>query len=222
MSDFMGETEQRFPLEFEPQCPQFAWLQKHLGGWQFGEQDLIPVILDTIGASGMFVEVGAGNGDSLPVTIDRMYARAPLACVLVEIDAESRDSLRELYDHATIVEKISWTEIARSDRQLAVVVIDVDGRDSVIMRGMLDAGCRPCLIVCEHMDRHYSIGTTMPHTIPEWLLGAKLQTGHCIADTAETLHAIANKYAYERIGLNRCNSFFVRRDLFPLLFCGEG
>ena len=101
-----------------------------------------------------------------------------------------------------------------------LVVIDIDGRDSIVMREMLDAGCRPALIVCEHMDRHYSIGTTAPSPIPEWLLGTKTEHGHTIQDTAETLHWMAAKYGYERIGLNRCNSFFVRKDLFPLLFRG--
>jgi len=83
---------------------------------------------------------------------------------------------------------------------------------------MLEAGCRPALLVVEHMDRHYSIGTTLPNPIPEWLLGTQLMTYHQIQDTAETLQWIAAKYGYERIGLNRCNSFFVRKDLFPLLF----
>jgi hypothetical protein len=97
-------------------------------------------------------------------------------------------------------------------------VIDIDGSDSVVMREMLQAGVRPALLVVEHFDRHYPIATSFPDPIPQWMLGIKLESGHAIQDTAETLHAIAGKFGYERIGFNRCNSFFVRRELFTALF----
>jgi hypothetical protein len=86
------------------------------------------------------------------------------------------------------------------------------------MREMLQAGVRPALLVVEHFDRHYPIATSFPDPIPQWMLGIKLESGHAIQDTAETLHAIAGKFGYERIGFNRCNSFFVRRELFGKLF----
>jgi hypothetical protein len=216
-SQTVGKSERQFPLEFQPQCHQFRWMLDHLGGWQFGEQDLIPAILDALNlTSGWCIEYGAGDGVTLPLTIDRICKADPSRCILVEIDSERRRSLWKLYQDATISESINWSNFDPDTS--SIVVIDIDSRDSVVMRQMLDAGCRPALIVCEHMDRHYSIGTTLPNPIPEWLLGTITEHGHAIQDTAETLQWIAGKYGYERIGLNRCNSFFVRSDLFPLLF----
>lgn len=216
----MGETgPQEFPMEFQPQCYQFRWMLNHLGGWQFGEQELIPALLDVIDANedcGPYVEIGAGDGDVLPLTIDRMYAKQPGWCRLVEVDDERRALLKQRYPKAACYKHMDFGPLCGPEP--AVVVIDIDGLDSVVMRDMLDSGCRPSLIVCEHMDRHYSIGTTAPNPIPEWLLGTITEHGHTIQDTAETLHWMAAKYGYERIGFNRCNSFFVRKDLFPLLF----
>jgi hypothetical protein len=215
--------EQHYPLDFTPQCPQLAWLVEHLDGWQFGEQGLIPAILDAIGTEGamgteegVYIEFGAGDGETLPLTIDRLYQRFPYWCWLVEIDSNRRDRLNEIYPNAVICRESDWK--AMSYRQVDCVVIDIDGHDSVVMREMLDAGVRPALLVVEHMDRHFSIGTSLPELIPQWMLGLKLESGHAIQDTAETLQVIAAKAGYERIGFNRCNSFFIRRELFGKLF----
>ncbi len=192
----------------------------HLSGWQFGEQELIPAILKAIDADGDCVEYGAGDGESLPLTIEQMYKSGNI-CWLIEIDDNRRSQLKAKYPLAVVEKDLNWkafTETCRSDEGVSLVVIDIDGRDSIVMREMLDSGCRPALLVVEHFDRYYSIGTTLPSPIPEWLLGQQLISHHDIQDTAETLQWIAAKYGYERIGLNRCNSFFVRRDLFPLLF----
>ena len=214
----MGETSSEYPLDFEPQCPQFAWMLNHLGGWQFGEQDLIPAILKQIGAVGLCIEYGAGDGDVLPLTIDRLYQDGR-DCCLVEINEDRQSSLRTRYPNASVTGELNWGGHFVTSWQIpAVVVIDIDGQDSVVMRQMLDSKCRPALIVCEHMDRHFNIGSTTPHTVPQWLLGMELTTGHIIQDTAETLHWIAGEMGYERVGLNRCNSFFVRKDLFGKLF----
>ena len=82
-----------FPMGFTPQCLHLAWLVEHLDGWQFGEQGLIPAVIDAVGAVGRCVEYGAGDGECLPLTIDRMYAREPVLSVLVEIDDERRERL---------------------------------------------------------------------------------------------------------------------------------
>ncbi len=213
----MGEGPREFPLDFEPQCPPLAWLVEYLDGWQFGEQGLIDAIADTLGlASGWCIEYGAGDGVNLPLTIDRICKRDPSRCVLVEIDPVRRDELKTLYPDAGIFSTFDWNSKYLDNAD--IVVIDIDGSDSVVMREMFAAGVRPALLVVEHMDRHFPICTSLPTSIPEWMLGIKLESGHAIQDTAETLHAIAGKYGYERIGMNRCNSFFVRKDLFPLLF----
>lgn len=210
----MGEN---FTHDFTPQCHHLRWLTDYLGGWQFGEQGLIEAVAFQLGINdGCWIEYGAGDGETLPVTIARHCLTHQSSCVLVEIDATRQAKLKERYPDATVVANVDW-QCQYIDRP-SVVVIDIDGSDSFVMREMLEAGVRPTLLVVEHMDNHYPIGTSIPQSIPEWLLGHKLQSGHAIQDTAETLHAIASQHGYERIGFNRCNSFFVVTERYTDLF----
>ena len=205
-------------LDFSPQCHHLRWLCDHLDGWQFGDQGLIEAIANTLGLTdGLCIEFGAGDGVSLPLTIDRLCKANEERCVLVEIDEERRKSLRRLYPNAWITAAQNWNHKEWA-MPAEIVVIDIDSHDSVVMRDMLTAGVRPELLVVEHFDNHFPIGTTTPDTIPPWMLGLKLQSGHAIQDTAETLHAIATANGYERIGFNRCNSFFVVKERFTDLF----
>ena len=203
----MGEQ-----YEFVPQCHHLRWLCEHLDGWQFGDQGLIKAIAEHLKLSGEGVEYGAGDGELLPLTIDPYYD-AGKQCTLVEINAERRESLTACYSGAVVCATLNWAS-AFKKAQPSIVVIDIDGLDSVVMRDMFQSGVRPEILVVEHMDNHYPIGTTNAAFIPEWLLGQKLQSGLTIQDTAETLHAIAAKYGYERICVNRCNSYFARNDVF--------
>ena len=207
--------EQHFPKDFTPQCHHLRWLTEHLDGWQFGEQGLIDAIVTTLNLKGMAIEYGAGDGDSLPLTIERLYEQ-DRKCWLVEIDEGRRTLLEKKYQKAAINELIKWNWV--TEEPVAVVVIDIDGQDSVVMRDMFRAGVRPTLLVVEHMDNHFPIGTSIASPIPLWMLGLELKSGHAIQDTAETLHAIAAENGYERIGWNRCNSFFVVRERFWELF----
>lgn len=204
-------------LDFTPQCHHLRWLCDHLDGWQFGDQGLIEAIVTALDSDGIAIEYGAGDGVELPLTIDRLY-KAGRTCWLAEIESDRRASLKTIYPRATIERRIDWKEFFAIGWPVSVVVIDIDGQDSVVMRQMLEAGVRPELLVVEHMDRHFPVGTTTPDTIPPWLLGMKLASGHAIQDTAETLHAIAAKYGYERIGFNRCNSFFCVSERYTDLF----
>lgn len=207
----MGEKD------FTPQCPHLRWLVDHLDGWQFGEQGLIEAIANQLKlTAGMWIEYGAGDGDHLPLTIGRFCDKHPSFCVLVEIDPIRQLQLKTRYPDASTTAHLDWNcgYIDRPD----VVVIDIDGRDSVVMCEMFEAGVRPTLLVVEHLDRHYPVATSKPVPIPEWMLGLAFQSGHKIQDTAETLHAIAAGNGYERIGYNRCNSFFVVGERYTDLF----
>ena len=212
--------EQHYPLDFTPQCHQLRWLIEHLDGWQFGEQGLIEKLIDVLEDHGCAIEYGAGDGESLPLSIDRLYrTQHHRTCWLIEICPVRRQSLKSMYPHSIVAADANWKEINRiSEFGVAVVVIDIDGQDSLVMRQMLAAGVRPTLLVVEHMDRHFPIGTSAASAIPQWMLGLKLESGHAIQDTAETLHAIATANGYERIGYNRCNSFFVVKERFAELF----
>jgi hypothetical protein len=202
--------------DFTPQCHHLRWLSDHLNGWQFGDQGLIEAIVNTLDLSGHFVEYGAGDGVSLPLTLQYRAECLPKKCFLIEIDDRRRESLRQQFPGAIVQKSFCWSQCSGKD--IAVVVIDIDSHDSVVMREMLAAGVRPELLVVEHMDRYFPIGTSASRSIPEWMLGLKLASGHAIQDTAETLHAIATANGYERVGFNRCNSFFVRGDRFTNLF----
>ena len=93
--------EQLFSKDFTPQNPYLAWLVEHLDGWQFGEQGLITAILTALNEKWYAIEYGAGDGVSLPLTIDRIYDRG-FNCLLVEIDETRRESLGTQYPKATI------------------------------------------------------------------------------------------------------------------------
>ena len=213
----MGEFEPYFPMEFTPQCPQLRWLCDHLDGWQFGEQGLIEKLAETLGVRhSCCVEYGAGDGRLLPLTLDRLCKQHQSRCLLIEIESARRQSLKQLYPFAELLEYTDWRDPSSSKAE--IVVIDIDGSDSVVMREMFAAGVRPTILVVEHMDRNFPIATSAPKLIPQWLLGLKLENGHAIQDTAETLHVIAAEAGYERIGYNRCNSFFVVRERYAELF----
>ena len=203
-------------MEFTAQCHQLKWLRNYLSGWQFGEQGLIYTIVTTLDKyASVYVEYGAGDGETLPLTLEKLCQTFPERCYLIEIDEQRRENLNRLYPNAMVCESLSWVDFPCTP---SVVVIDIDGKDSFVMREMVSAGVRPTLLVVEHMDRHVPIATTAPQPIPEWLLGQTLKSGHSIQDTAETLHQIALQNGYERIGWNRCNSFFVVRERFQELF----
>jgi hypothetical protein len=214
VSDLMGESVKK---DFTSQCHHLRWLTEHLDGWQFGEQGLIDAIAAALKlTAGMWIEYGAGDGQQLPLTIERFCDKNPSFCVLVEIDPVRQLKLKTRYPEAAVTKTIDWN-CGYLD-QPDVVVIDIDGSDSVVMREMLEAGVRPTLLVVEHLDNHYPIGTSTPDPIPEWMLGMKFESGHAIQDTAETLHAMAAQHGYERIGFNRCNSFFVVAERYMDLF----
>lgn len=210
----MGEN---FTLDFTPQCHHLRWLTEHLDGWQFGEQGLIDAVADALKlGDGMFVEYGAGDGEELPLTLERFAYKSPEQVFLVEIDDDRRFELHRKFPFCTPMRTLDWN--AQYIEKPDVVVIDIDGQDSVVMRQMIAAGVRPTLLVVEHFDNHYPIGSTVSDTIPPWMLGLKLESGHAIQDTAETLHAIAAQNGYDRIGFNRCNSFFVVKERYTDLF----
>lgn len=210
----MGEN---FTHDFTPQCHHLRWLTEHLDGWQFGEQGLIDAVAESLELTeGLNIEYGAGDGDELPLTLETVRQKRPDKVLMIEIDDDRRFKLHHKFPESNAIKRLDWNN--KYLEQIDIVVIDIDGLDSVVMRQMFEAGVRPTLLIVEHMDRHYPVGTSKPEAIPPWMLGMKLASGHSIQDTAETLHAIANRYGYERIGFNRCNSFFCIQSRYTDLF----
>ena len=201
---------------FHPDRPQFAWLDDYLDGWQFGEQGMLVAIADVLGLRGRAIEYGAGDGDALPLTIERYIESRRGEALLIEIDQESRSKLAKRYPAAEIHASLDWSRVPKGS--VAIAVIDIDSHDSVVMRDMLSAGVRPAVLVVEHMDREFPVASSHADPLPRWAMGLQLKGGFTLQDTAETLHYFAHRGGYERIGLNRCNSFFIRGDLYPQMF----
>ena len=202
--------------QFHPDRPQFAWLVEHLDGWQFGEQGLLLAIAEHLDLKGRAIEYGAGDGETLPLTAERYVNSRRGGSLLIEIDEKSRSKLAKRYPAAEIHASLDWSRVPKES--VAIAVIDIDSHDSVVMREMLGAGVRPAVMMVEHLDREYPVTTSHADPLPRWALGLAMQGGFRLQDTAETLQYLAHRNGYERIGLNRCNSFFIRGDLYPQMF----
>lgn len=180
----------------------YSWLSKHATGWQFGESGVLKALADHLGLLGYCVEIGAGNGDSLPVTCDPLI-KAGRRAVLFEKDEPSRENLRIMYaGYPVEVCGEYWKDKPSTSikfGEIAVLVIDIDGDD---WRVLLQAANRlegPAVIMCEHANRTGNQSVFL------------LQDGKEQA-TAEHLIGIASR-SYDCIGYNFINSIFVRRDL---------
>jgi hypothetical protein len=191
---------------------EFEWLTKHASGWQFGEQGILAAISEAIGVTdGQCVEIGAGDGESLPLTIDPFYQRGN-PCVLFERDAESLGRLMIAYPKATHCGEFSPDRTSLIQNMPLVVSIDVDGIDSTIMDDVLESRT-PFILMVEHFDKCHHVNTTQIQRVPEWLLGLAIDGGFTIQDNAATLNVIAERHNYTRIGTTRVNSIFVHDSL---------
>jgi hypothetical protein len=194
---------------FEPEDNRFAWLIDHASGWQFGEQGILIALADKIDPNGQCVEIGAGDGDLLPLTIDPFYERGN-ECLLFEADAVSLGKLVVKYLKAT--HRGKFAEGFESDvcNCPAVCVIDVDGIDSQIMWTVLGK-CNPHVLMVEHFDKCHPADCDTASSIPDWLLGQPLALNFKIQDNAATINLIASDNEYIRVGTTRVNSIFVHK-----------
>ena len=202
--------------------PEFEWLTEKAGGWQFGDQGILVALANTINQPGQCVEIGAGDGEGLPLTIEPFYEYG-LPCVLFEADLESLRKLMVKYPKATHRGQFTVFERAYPDqnplvgvmdvhKQPLVCVIDVDSVDSIIMELVL-SHVTPKILMVEHFDQCHERNTDINQRIPEWLLGVEFDGGFTVQDNAETLKVIARSYNYTRLGTTRVNSIFVHDSL---------
>jgi hypothetical protein len=194
--------------------PEFEWLTEKAGGWQFGEQGILVALANVINKPGQCVEIGAGNGETLPLTIDPFYQYG-LPCVLFEADEASLSMLRQRYplaENRGMFLGFGMNGHAIQNFPL-VVVIDVDGDDSVIMDEVL-SDRTPYILIVEHFDKMHANDTAISdEPVPSWLRGEKLMDGFTIQDNSETLRRMASKCNYTRLGTTRVNSIFVHDSL---------
>jgi hypothetical protein len=188
--------------------PEFEWLTEKAGGWQFGEQGILVSLANAINQPGQCVEIGAGDGEELPLTIEPFYNHG-LDCVLFEKNSESFAKLAVKFPKAKLCGEFEPKEKAEN---LMLCVIDVDSIDSYIMEQVLKNE-QPQMLMVEHFDQCHERNTDINHRVPEWLLGVKFDGGFTVQDNAETLKAIARSHNYTRLGTTRVNSIFVHDSL---------
>jgi hypothetical protein len=197
--------------EFVADRPEFEWLTEKSGGWQFGEQGILVALAEQIGSTGQCVEIGAGNGETLPLTIDPFYSNGN-ACVLYEKNSESLGRLMMRYPQAKHRGEFASAKCGEFALVPLLVVIDVDSVDSVLMEDVL-AECLPRILMVEHFDKCHAGDTDLCQRVPRWLLGRQLTDGFIIQDNAATIKMIADKHQYARLGTTRVNSIFVHDSL---------
>ena len=195
---------------FTAESDDLKWLEECAGGWQFGEQAILATIAVKLQAEGQCVEIGAGDGEGLPVTIEPWYNRGD-RCLLYEKDEAARAKLAGKFPNATIRGEFgsSWNNDAEYD--VAVCVIDVDGIDSTIMTEVL-ARRRPTILMVEHFDMCHERHCESVASVPVWLLGLPLERGFTIQDNSATIQRYAARYQYARVGRTRVNSIFVQKS----------
>jgi len=191
--------------------PEFEWLTEKSGGWQFGEQGILVALANTINKPGQCVEIGAGDGEHLPLTIEPFYQYG-LECVLYEKDSESLKKLQAKFPKANLRAAFCLNTSCHLSDNLMLCVIDVDSIDSLIMEQVLTHD-EPRILMVEHFDLGHEKNTDINQRIPEWLLGVKFDGGFTVQDNAETLKAMAKAHNYTRLGTTRVNSIFVYDSL---------
>lgn len=186
-----------------------SWIKTYENGWQFGEEGILAELADHVFDKAVAcAEIGAGDGEGLPLTIEPFYAGL-WECMLFEIDEQKQQKLRKKFPSAQVFGE--WDEKQTED--VGLVVIDIDGRDSEIMRRLLKIES-PGLLMVEHFDSLHPVGSSPGEPLPSWCLGMTLQGGFRLQDSAECIKRIAADFGYDRIGTTRVNSIFVRRDLY--------
>jgi len=191
---------------------RLEWLRDKRNGWQFGEQGLIDAIvgrLNTVLKVG--VEIGGGDGVSLPLTLERLYWRS-WHIIAYESDQKSREKLSKHRTNLEVREAYAFEGCP----DCSVLVIDIDGADSLAMSSAL-MDMTPSLLVVEHYDKAGPFVTageaSLDEPVPEWLLGMPLgipdSFGFVIQSPSEHLDDIAASYSMVPVCRTRVNSFYV-------------
>jgi len=188
----------------------FEWLTKKQGGWQFGEQEVLYAAGNQICTWGDCIEIGAGNGKSLPLTIDPFnYGSNTL--FLFEADPESASLLKSKYPDASVQGRFDVLLLSQVNKTPLVCVIDVDGIDREIMLDVLR--CKtPSILMVEHLDKFHYAHCTQSDPLPDWTLGLEMANGYRLQDNEAAINRIAKMFDYTRLGTTRVNSIFVHNQ----------
>ena len=201
-----------------------VWLKSERNGWQFGEQGLIEAIVAKLRKRfvlfGVAIEIGAGDGESLPLTCERLIGEG-WHVIAYEADEKSRETLRKKHPDIEVRGAYRFGSVD----PCSVLLIDIDGADSIAMSSAL-ATCQPSLVVVEHYDKagpYVTAGAeSFDEPVPEWLLGMTLgvpkHKNFVIQSQSEHLDEIANSHGYSPVCHTRVNSFYVPKIALQELF----
>lgn len=205
---------------------RLEWLRQHRKGWQYGEQGLIQAMVDHMRTHGApefpfrcAVEIGGGDGKSLPLTLGPL-SYGGMQVIVYEENQRHRQSLLEVYGEAIEIRGHFGDADELDVDQPHIVLIDVDSIDCVIMDDVLQV-CRPTILVVEHYDKAAPHITGMPqatHHVPRWLLGMPLVNNFIIQAPSEHLDTIADQYGYRPVWRTRLNSCYVPRAAIEELY----
>lgn len=213
---------QEDPFFSVPDEGLYGWLRERRDGWQFGETGLIDAILERIGeGSRYFFEGGAGDGEGLPLTCQRLVDRGWRGD-LYECDPKSAASLRNKFGgnpRITVHEEklMHLCGLTEAQRQRSVYVIDVDSYDWWLFASLLTNNpWLPELAVVEHFDKAHPL-SVKPCLPPVASTGKPMDATQIKAQASSDVLALLARGLYTLVCTTRVNSFFVRQDLAYML-----
>lgn len=193
----------------------FEWLGDYASGWQYGEQGMITELFSrlVVGMVGsVVVEIGAGNGKDLPLTLEP-FAAAGYHLDAYEADPQSRSSLADvLMRYKSFSIHGAYDETAVLSDKTAVVVIDVDSIDEYIMRDCLSK-CSPEIVMVEHYDiagPHVTGASDFDASVPRWLCGMPTFKDFRIQARYERLDVIGSINGYKPVARTRVNTIYLK------------
>ncbi len=194
---------------------RFRWLNDHADGWQFGETGIL-IELSELLEPDLAVEIGAGDGQGLPITLG-FFVQKPVPIILFEADEVRRKALEMNQKGAIVHGFFNAMALNGIDLSKSFVVVDVDGQDWPIAEEVLRCG-RPQVMMIEHYDEFGPrYGRCEPEGLPpRWCLGL-LVDGFSIQAPAKEIEKRIRYYGYTLVAKSRVNSLFVRNDLLPTL-----
>lgn len=205
---------QTLQIESPPLYEQFAgyeWIGEFVSGWQFGEQGCLAEIVRRLGDCRVAVEVGGGDGEKLPLTIEPLLGS--LTAIAYEMDKDNRCKLASKHGKELHVRGMFTGGECLANTQPDVLLIDVDGIDALYMESSLQH-VHPQVIVVEHYDKCGPVVNDMPgasEAVPQWLLGMPVFNGFVIQAPSQHLDRIASRHGYQPIFRTRLNSFYASR-----------
>jgi hypothetical protein len=177
----------------------YIWLAEHCKGWQFGEQGVLKALCERKGIT-RGIEIGAGDGTTLPVTLSFLPD-----LTLYEIESDRQDKLRKLYPKATILGEYTGEDLPDD----SCVVVDVDSFDCSIAEKVTSYG-KPAIMMVEHYDLEGP--GVQDAMVPDWLIGLSLANHFRIQQPLAVVRALMESRGYTLVAVTRVNGIYVYEE----------